>query len=297
MIMIGRYRKIKEDSRLQRRKIEDISLSATILRVRLLSFIFLCLLLSSSISFISCSEKQEKAAEENRVAKALMQGVWVDAETEVVSFRVSGDTIFYADSTSMPACFKIIGDSLTLSSGTSYAIEKQTAHLFWFRNQNGDLIKLEKSEEPEDASAFTNDQPKVMTYTHQVKTDSVVNFGGDRYHWYIAINPTRYKVSRHTFNEDGMEVENVYYDNIMHISVYRGGDRIYSSDFRKQQYEKLVPVSFLNEAILANMEYSKADAAGLHFNATLCIPDGASCYLVETLISYKGEMTMKLLEY
>ena len=295
--MIGRYRKIKEDSRLQRRKIEDISLSATFVRARLLSFIFLCLLLSSSISFISCSEKQEKAAEENRVAKALMQGVWVDAETEVVSFRVSGDTIFYADSTSMPACFKIIGDSLTLSSGTSYAIEKQTAHLFWFRNQNGDLIKLEKSEEPEDASAFTNDQPKVMTYTHQVKTDSVVNFGGDRYHWYIAINPTRYKVSRHTFNEDGMEVENVYYDNIMHISVYRGGDRIYSSDFRKQQYEKLVPVSFLNEAILANMEYSKADAAGLHFNATLCIPDGASCYLVETLISYKGEMTMKLLEY
>ena len=295
--MIGRYRKIKEDSRLQRRKIEDISLSATFVRARLLSFIFLCLLLSSSISFISCSEKQEKAAEENRVAKALMQGVWVDAETEVVSFRVSGDTIFYADSTSMPACFKIIGDSLTLSSGTSYAIEKQTAHLFWFRNQNGDLIKLEKSEEPEDASAFTHDQPKVMTYTHQVKTDSVVNFGGDRYHWYIAINPTRYKVSRHTFNEDGMEVENVYYDNIMHISVYRGGDRIYSSDFRKQQYEKLVPVSFLNEAILANMEYSKADAAGLHFNATLCIPDGASCYLVETLISYKGEMTMKLLEY
>ena len=295
--MIGRYRKIKEDSRLQRRKIEDISLSATFVRARLLSFIFLCLLFSSSISFISCSEKQEKAAEENRVAKALMQGVWVDAETEVVSFRVSGDTIFYADSTSMPACFKIIGDSLTLSSGTSYAIEKQTAHLFWFRNQNGDLIKLEKSEEPEDASAFTNDQPKVMTYTHQVKTDSVVNFGGDRYHWYIAINPTRYKVSRHTFNEDGMEVENVYYDNIMHISVYRGGDRIYSSDFRKQQYEKLVPVSFLNEAILANMEYSKADAAGLHFNATLCIPDGASCYLVETLISYKGEMTMKLLEY
>jgi hypothetical protein len=58
-----------------------------------------------------------------------------------------------------------------------------------------------------------------------------------------------------------------------------------------------VPVKFLEEAVLANMEYSKADAAGLHFNATLCIPDGASCYLVETVISYKGQMTMKLLEY
>ena len=261
-------------------------------------FFILCLLLSSSISFLSCSSKQEQVTiEEDREAKALMQGVWVDSETEDVSFRVAGDIIFYADSTSMPAYFKIIGDSLTLSSGTSYAIEKQTAHLFWFRNQNGDLIKLEKSEEPDAESAFTHDRPAVMTYTHQVKTDSVVNFGGERYHWYVAINPTRYKVMRHTFNEDGMEVENVYYDNIMHIGIYRGGERIYSNDFRKQHYEKLVPVSFLNEAILANMEFSKADAAGLHFNATLCIPDGASCYLVETLISYKGQMTMKLLEY
>lgn len=248
----------------------------------------------------ACSGRQSTdnpQVEEDREAKSLMQGVWVDSETEDVSFRVAGDTIFYADSTSMPAYFKIIGDSLTLSSGTSYAIEKQTAHLFWFRNQNGDLIKLEKSEEADAESAFTHDRPAVMTYTHQVKTDSVVSFGGERYHWYIAINPTRYKVMRHTFNEDGMEVENVYYDNIMHISIYRGGERIYANDFRKQHYEKLVPVSFLNEAILANMEFSKADAAGLHFNATLCIPDGASCYLVETLISYKGQMTMKLLEY
>lgn len=246
-----------------------------------------------------CSGRQHEVqtVEEDREAKALMQGVWVDAETEDVSFRVVDDTIFYADSTSMPAYFKIMGDSLTLSSGTSYAIEKQTEHLFWFRNQNGDLVKLIKSEEADVASAFTHDTPAVMTYTHQVKTDSVVSFGGERYHWYIAINPTRYKVTRHTFNEDGMEVENVYYDNIMHISVYRGGERIYSSDFRKQQYEKLVPVSFLNEAVLANMAFSKADADGLHFNATLCIPDGASCYLVETLVSYKGQMTMKLLEY
>jgi hypothetical protein len=94
-----------------------------------------------------------------------------------------------------------------------------------------------------------------------------------------------------------MEVENVYYDNIMHISVYNGAQSLYSSDFRKQQYMKLVPAKFLDEAVLANMEYSKADTDGLHFNATLCIPDGASCYLVETIISYKGQMTMKLLEY
>jgi hypothetical protein len=244
-----------------------------------------------------CQSSEEQSTQENLEAKSLLQGVWVDAETEDLTFRVAGDTIFYADTTSMPAYFKIVGDSLVLSSGTTYAIAQHTAHIFSFRNQNGDLVKLVKSDEAEAVSDFTHVRPSVMTYTHQVKKDSVVNFGGERYHWYIAINPTRFKVTHHTFNEDGMEVENVYYDNIMHISVYRGGNCIYSKDFRKQQYEKLVPVNFLNEAVLANMEYSSADAAGLHFNATLCIPDGASCYLVETLISYKGQMTMKLLEY
>jgi len=259
----------------------------------------LYLFLFSSIFFMpGCSGKQEKATEENREAKALMQGVWVDAETEDMAFRVAGDTIFYADSTSMPAYFKIVGDSLTLSSGTSYAIEQQTAHIFSFRNQNGDLITLNKLDNAEADSLYVHDTtPTVMTYTHQVKTDSVVSYNGARYHWYIAINPTRYKVVRRTFNEDGMEVENVYYDNIMHLSVYNGAQRLYSSDFRKQQFMKLVPETFLEEAVLANMEYSKADATGLHFNVTLCIPDGASCYLVETTISYKGQMTMKLLEY
>ena len=246
-----------------------------------------------------CSGQQEQAmSEEDREAKALMQGVWADAETEDVSFRVAGDTIFYADSTSMPAYFKIVGDSLTLSSGTSYAIEKQTGHVFSFRNQNGDVVTLHKIDDVEADSLFVVDtKPTVMTYTHQVKTDSTVSYNGARYHWYIAINPTRFKVVRRTFNDDGMEVENVYYDNIMHISVYNGAQSLYSSDFRKQQYMKLVPAKFLDEAVLANMEYSKADADGLHFNATLCIPDGASCYLVETIISYKGQMTMKLLEY
>ena len=248
-----------------------------------------------------CSSKQEQTTQEgeDRAAKALMQGVWVDAETEDMSFRVVGDTIFYADSTSMPAYFKIVGDSLTLSSGTAYAIEKQTAHVFSFRNQNGDLVTYHKADDVEADSLFLQETKPatVMTYTHQVKTDSVVSYNGARYHWYIAINPTRYKVVRRTFNEDGIEVENVYYDNIMHVSVYNGAQCLYSSDFRKQQFTNMVPAAFLDEAVLANMEYSKADAAGLHFNATLCIPDGASCYLVEAVISYKGEMTMKLLEY
>ena len=250
------------------------------------------------VLLMGCSRQQGSVVEENesREAKTMLQGVWVDQESGDVSFRVKGDTIFYVDTTSMPAYFKIVNDSLIFSSGIKYCIEKQTEHLFWFRNQNGDIIKLEKSNDPDIEQELTRVTPRIMTYTHQVKTDSVVSFNGERYHWYIAINPTKFKVVKRAYNDDGVEVENVYYDNIMHISVYQGAQKLYSSDFRKQQYSDKVPAEFLNEAILANMEFSHVDAVGLHFNATLCIPDGASCYLVETLISYKGQMTMKTIE-
>ena len=238
-----------------------------------------------------------ESSEESKEAKQLLQGIWIDEETGNISFRVNGDTIYYSDSTSMPSYFRIIGDSMILGSGTAYGIVKQSPHLFWFINQNGDVIKLQKSDDPVDSTAFVHDQPKILTYTHQVKTDSIVIYNGERYHWYIAINPTKYKVVKRTYNDDGLEVENVYYDNIMHVSVFHGAKQIYSSDFRKLQYTRLVPEEFLNDAILGDMQFSHIDSEGLHFNATLCIPDGASCYIVESLVAYTGRMTMKTLEY
>lgn len=227
----------------------------------------------------------------------MLQGVWVDAETGDVSFQVKGDTIFYSDTTSMPAYFKIIGDSLVLGSGTSYAVVKQSPNLFWFTNQNGDMVKLQKSDDPAAGLEFVREKPQVLTYTQQVKKDSVVMFNGERYHWYVAINPTKYKVVSRTYNDDGLEVENVYYDNIMHISVFHGSRQLFSSDIRKQDYKKLIPANFLEEAILSAMDFTHIDAEGLHFNATVCRPDGASCYMVDTQIAFTGQQTMKLLEY
>ena len=159
------------------------------------------------------------------------------------------------------------------------------------------MVKLQKSNDPVDETEFVHDTPSVMTYTHQVKTDSVVMYNGERFHWYIAINPTKYKVVKRNYNDDGLEVENVYYDNIMHVSLFQGAQRLYSSDFKKQMFVKQVPENFLENAVLANMEYSRVDAEGFHFNATLCIPDEASCYVVETLIDHKGQMRMKTVEY
>lgn len=240
---------------------------------------------------------QPETLSEDAGAKSLLQGIWFDEENGDVSLRIQGDTIYFADSTSMPSYFRIYGDSLIMGSGTAYAIVKQTQNLFWFTNHNGDVVKLQKSTDPVDEGEFVHDTPKVLNYTHQVKVDSVINYNGNRYHWYIAINPTKYKVSKRSYNEDGMEVENVYYDNIMHVSVFQGAQRLFSSDFRKQMYARFVPDDFLEGAILANMEYSHHDDKGIHFYATLCIPDGAVCYVVESLIDYRGQMTMKTVEY
>ena len=247
------------------------------------------------VVLVACNQNNSSSLPDDKEAKEMLQGVWVDEESGDVSFRVSGDTLYFADTTSMPTYFRIYKDSLYLASGTAYSIVKHTEHLFWFNNQNGDLLKLQKSDD--DDADIEATAPSVLTYTHQVKIDSVAAYNGNRYHWYIAINPTKYKVTKRTFNEDGLEVENVYYDNIMHISVFQGARQIYSSDFHKQQYQGLVPAAFLEDAILANMAFSHIDAAGLHFNATLCIPDGATCYMVESTISYTGVLSMQLVEY
>jgi len=60
---------------------------------------------------------------------------------------------------------------------------------------------------------------------------------------------------------------------------------------------KQVPEKFLENAILGNMQFNHIDAQGLHFDATICIPDGAACYMVSTDVDYDGKLSMNLLEF
>ena len=102
---------------------------------------------------------------------------------------------------------------------------------------------------------------------------------------------------QHTLNDDGLDVENVYYDNIIHLSIFKGSQQLFSRDFRKQQYESKVNPQFLGQAILNDITYDHADAAGMHFHVSLCTPGAASCYLIEHVVSYDGKMSTQLLEY
>jgi len=268
--------------------------------MRIISTIILggmCLLLMA----VSCKpqgggQDATVEAEESAEAKALLQGIWIENETQEVAFRAEGDTIYYPDSTSQPAYFCIIDDSLCLGPNR-YPIVKQSEYVFWFQNQTGDLRKFVKSESEDDTLAFVHQRPEILMATEVIKMDSVVFLDGERYHWYVAVNPTRYKVVKTTYNSEGVGVENVYYDNIIHISLFKGTSCLYSHDFNKQMYADNVPKDFLNQAVLGNMQYDHIDSHGVHFDATLCIPDGASFYMVETLVGFDGKVTMKLLEY
>lgn len=241
---------------------------------------------------------QQTVQQENKEAKQLLQGIWIDQDTEEVTFRAVGDTIFYPDTISQPAYFRIMGDSLVLGDpGTSYPIVKQSANFFSFKNQNGDEMKLVKSDDPIHVFAFVHDKPQVLSYTEVVKYDSVVNYNGQRYHWYLAINPTKYKVHTTTYNDNGVEVDNIYYDNIMNVSLYRGAQKLFSTDFKKQLFSSKIPQQFLEHAVLSNMEFTGVDASGFHFVATICIPDGASCYKAENIVSFDGQLKTSLIEY
>jgi len=269
-----------------------------------------CSLLIAHCSFIimlllawSCGQQQPKPTttakvQENREAKAMLQGVWQDAETDEVLFMAEGDTVYFADPTSMPAYFRIVGDSIELGPNT-YRISKQTAHNFWFKNHAGDEVRLVKRDEADDSEQqpdLSDQEPQIISTTQVVNLDSVVMYGGQRYHWYVTVNPTRYRVTRTTYTPDGVAVENVYYDNIIHVSVFKGNQRLYSRDFNKKDFANNVPEDFLAQSILGNIRFDGVDAKGFHFNATVCIPDGESCYMVETLISLDGQLSMKLLE-
>ena len=104
------------------------------------------------------------------------------------------------------------------------------------------------------------------------------------------VNPTRYKVFRCTFNDDGLAVNNVYFDNIIHICVYNGAEKLYSSDLKKQMYEKFVPKDFLEQSVLGDVRVWKIDSHGVHFETIIGIPGEATNYILDTRVSLDGKM-------
>ena len=147
-----------------------------------------------AVALSSCGTPQQKASalEENKEAKSLLEGIWLDDNTETALLRVKGDTLFYADAATAPVAFKIIGDSLiTYGARTNgYKIEKQEEHIFWFHSAVGDVIRLHKSDTENDSLAFIHTR-EIPVYNEVIKKDSVVTYDNVRYRGYVYINPSK----------------------------------------------------------------------------------------------------------
>lgn len=258
---------------------------------------YLNILLLSVFVFCGCADRNtdNSKPEEDKAAKQLLQGVWLNEDDEEVAFRAKGDTIYYPDMTSLPVYFSIIDDTLFLQ-GTNvakYPIVKQAEHIFQFQNQNGEVVHLVKTADKSYLSLFIkNAHTAVLNQNQVIKSDTIVNYGQERYHCYVQINPTTYKVVKTAYNDEGVEVENVYFDNIIHLAVYSGQNKFFSKDFRKSDFCKLVPGRFLSQAILNDMEFSSIDGNGIHYDAIINIPDSPSSYLVEIIVGYQGTLKM-----
>lgn len=234
------------------------------------------------------------ASGEDTTAKKALQGIWLNDDEDDVAFRVEGDTIYYPDSTSQPTYFYVQSDTLVMRGGNvvKYPIVKLAGHLLVFKNPNGDVVRLEKTDDKSYMRLFVHERPVALNQNTVIKRDSVVAFGENRYHLYAQVSPTTYKVYKTTYNDDGVEVDNVYYDNIVNINVYHGSEKLFSRDFHKKDFAGEVPASFLAQAVLSDMVFGKIDGGGVHYMAVLAMPDSSLSYQVEVTISFLGKMKM-----
>ena len=251
-----------------------------------------------AILLIACNNtKKQNSLEqsENVKAKELMQGIWIDDESDIPLLFIKGDTIYYANSQSTPVYFKIIKDTLYTFGNelARYQIDKQTEYSFSFHSLADNIVKLHKSEDPNDSLAFSGKPVEIIpTYTEVTQKDSVVFYNGIRYRAYVYINPSKIKVIKTTYSEEGISMDNIYYDNIMHICIYEGRKCLFSSDITKQMLENVISTDFLQQSILSEMNFKNVDRKGFHYQATVCIPESSVCNIADLSVSFDGKLTI-----
>ncbi len=246
--------------------------------------------------FAGCHRKSETRVVEDQAAKQMMQGLWIDDDSQTPVFKAVGDTIFYPDSTSLPSHFWINADTLFMQNQrlVKYKIVKQAEHLLIFINSTGDEIKLVKTSEKDFESQFGTGKPVVINLNQKIKRDTVVNNSVFNYHLYTQINPGHNKVVKQTYNDEGVEVDNAYWDNSINITIYRGAVRVFSHNFHKEEFRKLVPSTFLQEAVLSDILFDHVEKEAVFYTAILGIPDESTSYLITLRIGFNGHVTKKI---
>lgn len=246
-----------------------------------------------SLIVVNC---QHKSNTEDKESKLLLQGIWmVDDGSSIPAMLVRGDSIFYPDSASMPISFWITNDSIYLKGNSviSYKIIKQTNNIFRIVNLNGDEVKFIKSNTKELFPLFEY-HPYAMNTFEKSVSDTIVRTTIGFLHSKINIETTSDKVIKSSCNDNGIEVESTYLDNVAKLLITNNNKIIYSHSFRKVEFSNLIEQSFLKKSILSNFEFAYSDGRALYYNILIGIPDASTSYVVRLRISTDGKTTMRM---
>lgn len=256
-------------------------------QAQLAIFLIICLLT------FSCTSKTETSPvqQEDKAAKQKLQGTWINEMDGDVFFSIKGDTLFYNDSLSAPVHFYVHNDSLVICNHQEvrYPIIRLNSTQFYFINADGDEVDLVKSD---NAPALQKGEYKGAINLNQrrkIKADSVLMCNGKRLHAYTQVNPTSYKVYHQTTNDDGMTIENVYYDNIVFVALYDGERKVFGQNFQKKDFINLVPKSYIDIAVLSEITIQGATNEGVRFVAILSVPDSYTNYRINIDITPDGK--------
>lgn len=259
-----------------------------------LIFGLLTLILSSCTAPAGKQNKVQKATDPN--VKSQLQGTWLDRNTESPVLKIDGDSLFYASNSDVMMPYKLFDDTLFVYGlhTSAYPITELTEHLFSFVTPMGDEMCLYK----DDYSDITIEAPSTSQSTpvdKVIRKDSVIIYRNIRYRGYVTINPTTIKVVHPGITEDGFSVDNVYYDNIIHICVYEGKKQLCGKDIKREMFKSVVPNDFLSMAILQDMRFTGVNNGAFIFHSKLRVPDGP-CYYAIVIIDRNNEVDIRLID-
>lgn len=250
----------------------------------------------------ACSSKeakQEADLKEDLLAKEMLQGFWVDEDTELPVMRIEGDSFHYTSS-SQPMAFKVMGDSLFLlgqRDTISYKILKKSERELWIQSIFGDEVRYSKTSYEEDLLAFdTESEKEIRNTAEQTQKDSVVIYQNKRYRGYVFVNPTQMKVIKSGYDDTGLLMDKTYFDNIIYLCVYQDKNQLWGSNIEKKLFNDLLSEDEVDGCILEDADFVGVDQNGYHFRLDLNVPDSYLGYHVSLTVSKDGETSSRLIE-
>ena len=259
----------------------------------------LVLLLSLLIA-VGCKNgtKSESTQEDDLVAKKTIQGIWTNDLDGSSALYIKGDSLYYPDPQSEPAKFHIANDTLYVESShpTKYHLIKFTHDLLKFTAENGDETTLVKSKDKSLLADFGINlkKPSEINQGKLIKKDTIVSVGETRMHAYIQVNPTSYKVFRPYMNDDGVSVDHIYYDNIIHVALFNGAKSVLNRDYHKQDFKGLVDKGYISQSILSDIVVDHVTPDAVCFVAILTTPETDISYNVNISVSADGKVHLSL---